>query len=129
MLAHLSRALTSRAAGPSASALALVLGAALAVSTGQAAHRRSQLTAQVAALAARNQQAGLYWRAQLSSCQATAAVGAAPAPPQGKITRVATPAGGDAVAARLASEGPAGFDVCARMEAADQAVLASLRAK
>jgi hypothetical protein len=127
MLAPLSRALTSRAAGPSASALALLLGAALVVSTSQAAHRQSQLKMQVAALSAHDAQASLYWRAQLTSCRTAAATPRAA--PQGTITRVAEPVSGDAVAARLASQGPAGFDVCARMEAADQAVLASLRAK
>jgi hypothetical protein len=127
MLAHLSRALTSRQAGPSASALAIVLAAALAVSTGQAAHRQSQLKIRLAALAAHNEQASLYWRAQLTSCRIAAAT--PPAAPQEAITRVAVPVSGDAVAARLANQGPAGFDVCARMEAADQAVLASLRAK
>ncbi|HEV2530559.1 hypothetical protein [Phenylobacterium sp.] len=124
MPAPLSKALTSPAAGPAALSLAVVLGIALAVSTSQAARRQSQLKAQVAALAARNEQTSLYWRAQVSSCRAQAA---APAPTPGAITRVA--ASGDAVAAQLATRGPAGFDVCARMEAADQAVLASLHAK
>jgi hypothetical protein len=121
----LSEALTSRTAGPAASAVALVLAALLAVSWNGAAHREARLRAQVAALAARNEQAGVYWQAQLSSCRAEAA---RPEPRQGAITRTSSAAGDD-VAERLANHGPAGFDVCARMEAADQAVLNSLRAK
>lgn len=126
MLAPFSKALTSRAAGPAASALALVLAGLLAVSWTLAGRRESELKAQVAALAGRSEQANLYWRAQLATCRAEVAT---PAPPQGRITRVAAAESGDAEAARLASQGPAGFDVCARMEAADQAVLASLHAK
>lgn len=126
MLAPLSKALTSRAAGPAASALALVLAGLLAVSWTQAARREAELKAQVGALAVRSEQASVYWRAQLSTCRAEAAT---PARPQGRITRVAAAESGEAEAARLATQGPAGFDVCARMEAADQAVLASLHAK
>jgi hypothetical protein len=126
MIALLIKALTSRAAGPAASAVAVALAGLLAASWTASAHREARLQAQVGALAARNEQAGVYWRAQLSSCRAEAAQ---PSPPQGAITRVAAAESSDAVAERLASQGPAGFDVCARMEAADQAVLASLRGK
>jgi len=127
----LTGAITSRAAGPAASAAALALAGVLAGVWTTAAHREAVLQAQVGALAARNEQAGAYWRAQLTTCRAEAAQ---PTPvhtmaQEGAITRVAAADSGDAMAARLASQGPAGFDVCARMEAADQAVLASLRAK
>ncbi|MDB5475513.1 MAG: hypothetical protein JWP49_1024 [Phenylobacterium sp.] len=125
MIAPLTKALTSPAAGPAASAVAVALAGLLAASWIGGAHREARLQAQVGALAARNEQAGTYWRAQLSSCRAEAAT---PAPPQGAITRASSERG-DEVADRLATQGPAGFDVCARMEAADQAVLASLRAK
>jgi hypothetical protein len=130
MTAPLIRAFTNPAAGPVASAVAVALAALLAASWMGAAHREARLHAQVSALAARNEQAGIYWRAQLSSCRAEAAQPAAAhgVAQQGAITR-ASSAGGDEVADRLASQGPAGFDVCARMEAADQAVLASLHAK
>ena len=126
MIARLTRpvirTLTSPIAGPVASFLALALAAGLAVNASEAHRREAALKAQVAALSDRTEQQGVYWKAQLSACRAEAAI---PAPPQGAITRVA---GDDAMAAQLASQGPAGFDVCARMEAADQAVLASLHA-
>lgn len=128
MLAPLSktfhRILQGPAAGPVASLAAVLLAGLLAASTTHAARREAELKAQVGALAARNEQTTLFWRAQLTSCRAEAAVPAEP--PQG-LTKVQ--ANGDEMAARLASHGPAGFDVCARMEAADQAVLASLHAK
>lgn len=123
MTAPLLKAITSPAAGPAASLVAIALAAGLAATWSQGAHREARLKAEVAALTHRTEQQGAYWKAQLSTCRAEAA---APAPMQGAITRVA---GDDALAAKLASQGPAGFDVCARMEAADQAVLASLHGK
>lgn len=123
MFERLSRALTSRAAGPAASGAAVLLAAALAISWTAEARSRTHLEAQVDALKAQVRASGLYWKTELSQCRAEAA--AAPHPPGGRLTRVAS----DAMAERLTTEGPAGFDVCARMEAADQAVLASLKAK
>lgn len=122
MFAFLKAALTSRVAGPSATLVCFALAAALVAVSAGASHREARLRAQVVALAARSEQQGDVWRAKLAACQAEAA-----SPHQAlKVTRIADP---DAEAARLASVGPAGFDVCARMEAADQAVLASLHAK
>jgi len=69
----LTGAITSRAAGPAASAAALALAGVLAGVWTTAAHREAVLQAQVGALAARNEQAGAYWRAQLTTCRAEAA--------------------------------------------------------
>jgi len=121
---RLSKTLSSPAAGPIATTAALLMAGALAASWSLGARREADLRGQVEALAARNQQTAMFWKTQLSSCRAEAA---ATARPEG-LTRVAQSDSGDA-AARLASVGPAGFDVCARMEAADQAVLASLNSK
>jgi hypothetical protein len=125
MLASVIKALTRPAAGPIASATALALAAALAASWAHAARTEAQLRSQVAALAASGRSAELVWRARLDSCRAQAAQDGAPL---GEVV-TRTAGDGDTVAARLASEGPAGFDVCARMEAADRAVLASLSVK
>jgi uncharacterized protein HemX len=121
MRASLSRRRIRRSSGPIASALALALAAGLAASSWHAHKREAALQAQIAALTQRNQQADLVWQAKLSTCHAEAA---APAVQEAHITRVAEPE--DSIAARLAGDGPAGFDACARMQAADAAVLGSL---
>ena len=125
MPASVIKALTRPAAGPLATGTSLALAAALAVSWAHAARTEAQLRSQVAALGASARSAELAWRARLDSCRAQAAEDGAPLPEA--VTRTA--GDGEEVAARLASEGPAGFDVCARMEAADRAVLASLSVK
>jgi hypothetical protein len=125
MRASILHSLTGRAAGPIAASVALALAAGLAASTVHARHTEAKLKAEVAALADRNEQAELRWQAKLSACRADSATPPS-APSGGRLTRVED---GDAVADRLANHGPAGFDVCARMEAADAAVLASLHAK
>jgi hypothetical protein len=125
MRASILSSLTGPAAGPIAASVALVLAGGLAASTVHAHKTEAALKAQVTALAGRNEQAELRWQAKLSACRTDAAAPAT-APSGGRLTRVED---GDAVADRLANQGPAGFDVCARMEAADAAVLASLRAK
>jgi hypothetical protein len=128
MRASIFKPLTRPAVGPAATVLALVLAGALTATSLHAAKAEARLKAEVAALAQRNEQADLRWQAKLSECRTDAAgpPGRPAAPPSG-LTRVAQD--DDSVADKLASQGPAGFDVCARMEAADAAVLASLRNK
>ena len=125
------KALRRRPVGPAATLAAVLLTVAYVASSLHAAKTEARLKAEVAALAARNEQADLHWQAKLSACREAGAtpapVAAAHPPTDGRLTRVAE--GDDPVAERLANQGPAGFDVCARMEAADAAVLASLRAK
>jgi len=125
MLALVTKALTRPAAGPIATSAALVLTAVLAASLARAGQTEGELKAQVAALAAAARANSVAWRTQLDSCRSELAQ--AKPPMTTAVTRVA--GGEEAVAERLASQGPAGFDVCARMEAADRAVLASLDAK
>ena len=120
MLAALQRVLTSRIAGPVASALALVLAIALAASWAGWDARRAALEARIGQL---EQQAGrsqALWKAQLAACHAAAVR------PQDEVREVA---GGDpeTAARRLLSQQPEGIDVCARMESADQAVLSTLK--
>jgi hypothetical protein len=120
-------ALTSPAAGPLGAVAAVVLAGALAGVWTHAHRTEANLKAQIAALSARETQAELHWQAKLAACRQD---NAPPTPVSGPAGGRLTPiADGDEVAAKLASEGPQGFDVCARMEAADAAVLASLHAK
>ena len=126
MRASIRRSLTRPVAGPLPALLALALAGGLAGALAQATRTEAALKAQVAELKAQNRDAALMWQAKLSTCHAQAAT-PAPLPSGGRLTPVAED--GDTVAGRLASVGPAGFDDCARMEAADAAVLNSLRAK
>lgn len=125
MVSPLIRALTSRAAGPVATAAALALTVALAWTWTSAAQSRAELEARIGALTQEAAASGASLKAQLAGCQgALRAAGSARA--------VATAAfdeelGPEAMAARLVAEAPAGLDVCARMEAADRAVLQTLR--
>jgi hypothetical protein len=123
MLARILKPLTSPAAGPAATLIALALAAVLALTSFQQARDRAALQGQLADANRRAGAAGVYWKARFSACEA--AVGQQ-GPRDGAVTKVAQGPTGE-IAARLVSQGPAGFDVCARMEAADQAVLSSLR--
>lgn len=123
-------ALTSPVAGPIGALAAVVLAGALAGVWTNAHRTEARLKAQIAALSARETEAELHWQAKFATCRERAA-------PAAPTTEISGPTGGrltpvvdaDAMAAKLARDGPQGFDVCARMEAADAAVLASLRAK
>jgi hypothetical protein len=126
MFGPLVQAITSRHAGPAATALAAVLAVALAVTGLQAAHRQAALESRIAELTRETQRVGGYWKAKVAACEIAAARGLEDAGrPRNRATRVAL--GPEAAAARLVSEQPAGFDVCARMESADQAVLQTLK--
>lgn len=125
----LPRIFSHRAAGPLWCAVALVLAVTLGVTSLQAHREEVFLRGRIAALASHD---ASQLQAELVSCRATvrsysAAMTASgprePAAP-GQTTQVrATPG---EVAEQLASTSPAGFDVCARMESADQAVLKAL---
>jgi hypothetical protein len=133
MLAPILQALTSRAAGPAATALCLVLTVLLAASWTSAARTRARLEGQVARRSQQLDSAGSYWQAQLANCQASGGVrmtgddGAASAADQLDLPRRGADASVETIARRLVKEPPAGLDVCARMESADQAVLDSLK--
>jgi hypothetical protein len=129
MFRGIARILGHRLTGWACAAAAGGLVVALAVSGAQTRREAAFLRGRIAALATHD--AGQL-QAELASCQATsrsyAAALAASAPraaPALKTTRVKL-ASGDAVAAELVSNPPAGVDVCARMESADQAVLKAL---
>jgi hypothetical protein len=132
MYRGISRIVTHRSAGVVWSLAALGLATALAVTTVQARHKEDFLRGRIAALASHD---ASQLQAELVSCRATvrsyAAAVTASAPrgaiQPGAATKVSAARQDPRdVAAQLAGTPPAGFDVCARMESADQAVLKAL---
>jgi len=121
MFRRLFQAFTHPAAGPLGFGLSLVLCALLVGTALSAARTETQLRARIAQLSAQDARTGAVLHAKLAACE-----GALPGPvdPQTGKMQVASVA---ARAARLAGREPQGFDVCARMESADRAVLETLR--
>lgn len=119
MFQTLIRAFTSPAAGPVGFGLSVVMCGLLAVTVVSAQRHEADLRGRIASLTAESQKTGLALHARLAACEAR--------PADLERTRAAyakmTP---EQRAQRLRGE-PAGFDVCARMESADRAVLESLR--
>ena len=119
MLATLIQAFTSRLAGPIGFALALLLCGLLVATASTAARTEALLRARVAQLSEENQKTGAGLHARLAACEGAGGGAAA------RVAGVETSA--EVRARRLTGTGPPGFDVCARMESADRAVLETLR--
>jgi len=120
MLRTVIQAFTSPVAGRVGFVLSIAMCGML-VATAISANRAEQaLLGRVAALTAENQRNGLALHARLAACEG------APADLARKRLTDAnmTP---EQRAERLAANEPVGFDVCARMESADRAVLESLK--
>jgi hypothetical protein len=115
----LMRMLSSPWAGLAAVTGVIVLGLALIATSLTAAQTEAMLRGKIAALTAENRQAGAIWTAKLAACEAGGQVA------RGRVTEAAL--SDEARARALAQKAPAGFDVCARMESADQAVLETLK--
>ena len=119
MLRTVFQAFTNPVAGPVGFALAIVMCALLAVTAIGAQQTEAALRARIAALTEQNQKTGLALHARLAACEG------GPADLERlKATNANMPA--EERARRLSGQ-PAGFDVCARMESADRAVLETLR--
>ena len=114
--------LTRPAAGPAFAGVSLVLALGLGLSLVDASRARADYVAQTADLSR-------ALEAERSASALMVARPTAPAAKQGTvmIAEHSPEADAAAVAERLANEPPAGLDGCARMESADQAVLATLR--
>lgn len=132
MFRGIARIFMHKGAGVVWSLVALGLATALAATTLQARRKEDFLRGRIAALATHD---ASQLQAELVSCRATvrsyAAAMSASAPrgeaQPGQTTRIkATREDPQGLAAQLADTPPAGFDVCARMESADQAVLKAL---
>jgi hypothetical protein len=119
----LIQAFTSPVAGPVGFALAIVMCALLVATSLSASRNEAALRARIGELSAQNLRTGAVLHARLAACE-----GAQPgSPPNGAgVTQAGAQTSAQARAERLAGS-PAGFDVCARMESADRAVLETLR--
>jgi hypothetical protein len=112
-------AFTHPAAGPIGFGLAVIMCGLLVATSITATRTEAALRARITQLAAQDARTGALLRAKLVSCESSA-----PGPGgQDRLTNASV----DARAQRLAGGAPQGFDVCARMESADRAVLETLR--
>lgn len=120
MLRTLLRTFTSPVAGPVGFVLALAMCGMLVTTVISANRNETVLRARIAALTAEKQRNGLALHARLAACEGGPADVA-----RNRLTNAnMTP---EQRAQRLAANEPVGFDVCARMESADRAVLESLK--
>ncbi len=120
MLRTLLQAFTSPVAGPVGFAVALVMCALLIASTVEAERNETVLRARIETLTAENLRNGMALHARLAACEG--------APADLARIRAANAAlSPEERAQRLAAKEPQGFDVCARMESADRAVLETLK--
>ena len=122
MSSAFSRVFSHRATAPTASVIALALAVTLGVTFAQSRQEEAFLRQRIVALSTHDTS---DLQAQLVSCRATVKTfGQALAATHSRTTQVST---GHVTASELVDHPPAGFDVCARMESADQAVLNSLK--
>ena len=119
MLRHLVQAFTHPAAGVVGFSLAIVMTALLVATSISAARNEATLRARIGQLSAQDARTGAVLHAKLVACET--------AEQAQQRARETANASVDVRAQRLASREPQGFDVCARMESADRAVLESLR--
>jgi len=115
----LSRALAVQWLALAAVLVMAALGVALIVTSVTAARTENALRARIAELVRENRKIGAVWGAKLAACEVGVAQG------RGRVT--AADLTNEARAQALARNAPAGFDVCARMESADRAVLETLK--
>jgi Tfp pilus assembly protein PilX len=114
------RAFTSPIAGPVGFILSIAMCAMLVTTVATAERNEILLRNRISALTLDNQRNGLALHARLAACEGGPADVA-----RSRITNASMTA--QQRAQRLASNEPVGFDVCARMESADRAVLETLR--
>lgn len=119
MFRSLLQAFTSPLAGPIGFVLAIAMCALLMVTAVSARRNEAVLQARIAALTTENERNGLALHARLAACEG----GPADLARNRLANANATP---EQRAQRLAANEPTGFDVCARMESADRAVLETL---
>jgi hypothetical protein len=115
------RAFLSPVAGPVGFALALAMCGLLVVTVLAAQRNERALQARITTLMTENLRNGIVLHARLAACESGPAADEAAARTS---SANATP---EERAQRLTGKEPVGFDVCARMESADRAVLESLK--
>jgi hypothetical protein len=119
MFRRLFEAFTHPMAGPVGFGLALIMCVLLVATSVTAARTEALLRSRITELARQDARTGAVLSAKLAACES--------ALPASGGRDGETAASIEARARRLASRSPQGFDVCARMESADRAVLESLR--
>jgi hypothetical protein len=119
MLRTLIQAFTSPVAGPVGFALSFVLLGMLSLTAVSATHNEATMRNRITQLTNENQRNGMALHARLAACEG------APADLE-RLRATSANLTPEQRAQRLSGE-PAGFDVCARMESADRAVLETLR--
>ena len=120
MLRTVMQAFMSPVAGPVGFVLAIAMCLLLVATTVTAQRNEEVLRTKIAALSAENVRIGMMLGKRLAACES------APA----DLARAREANANDTPetrAERLAGKGPVGFDVCARMESADRAVLENLK--
>lgn len=120
MLRTVVQAFTAPIAGPVGFVLAVAMCGMLMATTISAQHNEAILRSRIQALTETNQRDGLALKARLAACES----GPADQARTRQINANLTP---QERAQRLAGREPTGFDVCARMESADRAVLENLK--
>jgi hypothetical protein len=120
MIRTLLQAFTSPVAGPVGFVLALALCAMLVVTAVVAQQNEAILRARIAVLTKENVKNEMVLHARLAACEGGPADLA-----RSRLTNANATT--DERAQRLTGREPVGFDVCARMESADRAVLESLK--
>lgn len=122
MLAGVRHVLGHPATGLIAIAVAFALAVALGVASGAWQSQRSDYEARIATLTRASERAEAGFRMELATCRAAGEA-------RRQVTQTTYAAGGPTPegARRLLEQQPEGIDACARMESADQAVLANLK--
>ena len=120
MFRTLLQAFISPVAGPVGFILALAMCGLLLSTVYNAEAREAQLKGQIAQLQDQAQKNAIALHARLAACEAAPATVEQRRADLSKLTP-------EQRAQRLASNSPQGFDVCARMESADRAVLETLK--
>ena len=120
MIRNLLQAFMSPVAGPVGFVLALAMCGMLVATTIVAQQNEATLRARIAVLTAQNVKNEMVLHARLAACEGGPADLARSRLSNAKATT-------DERAQRLTGREPVGFDVCARMESADRAVLESLK--
>lgn len=121
MIAALKQALTSPVTGPIATAVSFALAVALGLGASDWETRRLRYEARIVELTEASDRAQASLKTELASCHAAETAREQTA--QSYAAQAKTPEG----ARRLLEHQPEGIDACARMEAADQAVLSNLK--
>jgi len=120
MLRTVLQAFTSPVAGPVGFVLSIAMCALLVTTTISARRDEQALQTRIQTLTDQNERNGIALHARLAACES----GPADQASRQAANAALTP---QQRAERLAAKEPVGFDVCARMESADRAVLDTLK--